>query len=159
MVATDVSRGWLEGGKTRVNSTAWIGRNARESTFRGKWEYPGSNGASGPVIVSRLPPWGNVPRKNDAPGPGNRFQLAKLPYPRTFLRVPFTSRGPRATDRPTPLHSRSSILIGKIPEMPGRCSWLLFAAGSTLEIVAKSKAIGPRYEGFRPGLTASSEIR
>lgn len=65
VVATDVSRGWLEGGKTRVNSTAWIGRNARESTFRGKWEYPGSNGASGPVIVSRLSPWGNRERATE----------------------------------------------------------------------------------------------
>lgn len=109
MAGADV---WLEGGKRRVDSAAWIGRNARESTLRGKWEYPGSSGASGPVIVTRLPPWGNgtAPRKNDAPGPGNRFQLAKLPRPRTFLRVPFTSRGPRATDRPRPPPSALSFL-------------------------------------------------
>lgn len=40
-------------------------------------------------------------------------------------------------DRPIPdlFPSRPSILIGKIPEMPGRCS--------TLRFVARSKAIGP----------------
>ena len=88
----------------------WI---ARESTLRGKWEYPGSSGANGLVIVSRLAPSGGGegdgrPRdgKTMPPGPGNRFQLAKLPRPRTFLRVPFNieraSGGPPIGPPPPP---------------------------------------------------------
>lgn len=98
-------------------------------------------------------------RKNDAPGPGNRFQLAKLPRPRTFLEVPFTSRGPGATDLAHPRRPPLSFVdfnwqnsrnASPVPVTVGRRRPTLSFPPPYQpippKIVAKSKAIEDRAE-------------
>lgn len=100
------------------------------------------------------------------PGPGNRFQLAKLPRPRTFLRVPFNiEKASGATDRS--LLSPSAFCLLSFVDFNwqnSRNAWttvLVTAARrrlATLRIVARSKpSRDPRWpKALCPGLSRPS---